>query len=725
MKKTRIIFLLAALLLLIPAVAGAQAGSSAISGSAPEAQEPVDLSAAIASGLRISTAAQTGLARFVWLTADQAAQIQLKAGGKASPQKQAQVFFGDYGALFGIKDAGTELVLASQQTDSLGMLHLSYNQVYRGLPVFAGVLRVHFDRQGLITSANGIFIPQINLIPKPTISAATAAEVAVLQVNTPGVAAVKITLLVFRENLARGIPGANHLAYEVEVGNGLTVREFIYIDAHNGAVIDRISGINDLNRQIFNQSYDKFNPIWQEGDPLPFYSADMSEAANRDANRAIDYVEDTYQMVLNATGGTYLSFDGEDAIMKQVIDDQTPDFCPNASWNGQFVRYCIGITGDDTVAHEWGHAYTQKTNPLVYQWEPGAINESYSDIFGEVVDMINGAGLDDPDLPRTDGVCSVYTPKPVYLEVQAPEAIAGDYKAGPAAFGPPIDGTTVGSLMIADDGTAAPTEACSPIINDLTGKIAFIRRGNCTFVSKALNAQAAGAIGVVIANHQTGGDDVFTMSGYDENLTIQSLMIGYTDGNTIEETILGGSDVVVRLAVNEPAQVDDSYRWLSGEQDDGGAIRDLWNPPCYNNPDKISSEYFTCSTDDAGGVHTNSGISNHAFALLVDGGNFNGQSISGIGLSKAFQFFWRANTIYQTPTTGFADHADALLQSCHDLTGSAVMDVATGLPLESLVSESDCAELEKVIAAVEYHTDPVCTRTPMATYRHRVNREIR
>ena len=38
---------------------------------------------------------------------------------------------------------------------------------------------------------------------------------------------------------------------------------------------------------------------------------------------------------------------------------------------------------------------------------------------------------------------------------------------------------------------------------------------------------------------------------------------------------------------------------------------------------------------DAGGVHSNSGVPNHGYALLVDGGTFNGQSVPGIGLDKA------------------------------------------------------------------------------------------
>jgi Zn-dependent metalloprotease len=36
-----------------------------------------------------------------------------------------------------------------------------------------------------------------------------------------------------------------------------------------------------------------------------------------------------------------------------------------------------------------------------------------------------------------------------------------------------------------------------------------------------------------------------------------------------------------------------------------------------------------------GGVHTNSGVPNHAFALAVDGGSYNGRTVAGVGITKA------------------------------------------------------------------------------------------
>ena len=456
-RSLKLLVLLLVALMVLPAFAVAESKSSP---GGPD------------DSMVVSIAPQTGMARFVRLTSEQSESLARQAGGRGATERHAAVFFGEHGALFGVQNAAVELALAKTQTDYLGTTYMSYNQVYQGVPVFAGVLRLHFDAQGLITAANGIFIPDIALNSTPTLSAAEANGIAEAEVDGLGAAAVNTTLYVYRENLARGIPGANHLAYEVEVSNGQDVREFVYVDAHDGQVIDQVTGIYDIDRTVYYMVYDPDAPIWVEGDPLPFYSEEYSADENRDTNRLIDYAEDTYDMVSGASEGTFLSFDGADGTMHSVVASEYYGSCPNAAWNGMYTQYCLGITGDDTVGHEWGHAYTDYTHNLIYAWQPGALNEAYSDIYGEVVDLINGEGLDEPGGLRTDGACSEYTRWPSLFTVTAPESIAGDYASAAALFGPAIDGTLSGSLMIVDDGSGdTSSEGCGELVNNLTGMI--------------------------------------------------------------------------------------------------------------------------------------------------------------------------------------------------------------------------------------------------------------
>ena len=68
---------------------------------------------------------------------------------------------------------------------------------------------------------------------------------------------------------------------------------------------------------------------------------------------------------------------------------------------------------DDVVAHELGHGVTQNTAGLIYWFQSGAINESMSDVIGELVDLADATGNDAPEVrwllgedlsPRAGGV---------------------------------------------------------------------------------------------------------------------------------------------------------------------------------------------------------------------------------------------------------------------------------------------------------------------------------
>ena len=149
----------------------------------------------------------------------------------------------------------------------------------------------------------------------------------------------------------------------------------------------------------------------------------------------------------------------------------------------------------------------------------------------------------------------------------------------------------------------------------------------------------------------------------------------------------------------------------------GGAIRDMWAPTCYGDPGKVSDEVYHCSIDDGGGVHSNSGVPNHGYSLLVDGGTYNGQTITGLGLTKAAHIYWGAQLL-QTPTTNFADHADSLETACTSLIGVdlkalGTSSTPTGLSGE-IITETDCTEVSEMIAAVELRTEPAqCNFQPL------------
>jgi extracellular elastinolytic metalloproteinase len=107
---------------------------------------------------------------------------------------------------------------------------------------------------------------------------------------------------------------------------------------------------------------------------------------------------------------------------------------------------------------------------------------------------------------------------------------AGTYPASGAAFGPqladipPVSGTAV----VANDGTDPTSDGCEPFVGFPAGSVAIVDRGTCTFVIKVANAQAAGAIAVIVANNVAGNP--ITMGGADPTITIPSVMVSQDHG---------------------------------------------------------------------------------------------------------------------------------------------------------------------------------------------------
>ena len=358
----------------------------------------------------------------------------------ASPAAKTNDFIAEYGSILGL-EAGSGLVRTDTAIDRQGAVHLTYKQVYKGLPVFGASVKAHVDAQGDLTAVNGTVVPVADLSTAPRLGADQAAARAIEAVaddplrredgdlpafGTAGdLRAASSELLVYRTGLVRGGAGTDQLAYRVDVTNGADIREVVIVQANAGKVLNRYSLIHDaLHRVLYEQS--TANKVWEEGDPFP-------GTLNLDQQNIVKFSEDSYNHFFNAFGRD--SYDGAGAFMQSVNNDPRIN-CPNANWNGLTTNYCNGVTADDVVAHEWGHAYTEYTHNLIYQWQPGALNESYSDIWGEVVDLINGEGTDSPAPVRTGRNCSTPHDAGAGAPHQQPGGDRGICAAGGAQFGP-------------------------------------------------------------------------------------------------------------------------------------------------------------------------------------------------------------------------------------------------------------------------------------------------
>jgi bacillolysin len=483
----------------------------------------------------------TGLVTFA-SASGQGMLLPLEAA--ASAEARALSFVDTYGDAFGLTDSSQVRLLRVADVDSLGVEHVRFQQVHRGVPVRAAEFIVHL-RGSRAVAANGRLTNNLPDDTTPAIAAAAALAAARDLIGkhrrdqVPNARYSEPRLEILDRRLLSDVVGyAARLAWFVQA-TGPALNEYIWVDARSGAILLNFSQVTYAkSRRVYTADHTNTLPgtlLRAEGGP---------PTGDADSDNAYDYAGITYDYFLSNHGRD--SYDNAGSVLISTTHYCEPPDCPsfpNAFWNGtQMVYGDTYASADDVVGHELTHAVTEFSAGLLYYQQSGALNESFSDIFGETIDLLDGVG------------------------------------------------------------------------NDLT-----------------------------------------------------------------------------------------DVRWQMGEDLPIGAIRDMMTPTAFDHPGKMSDPQLFCassgwtdSNEDSGGVHLNSGIPNHAYALMVDGGSYNGRTVTGIGLAKASRIQYRALTVYLTSGSGFLDNFNAINQSCTDLTGT------------DGITASDCTQVNSALLAVEMNSTWAC-----------------
>ena len=146
------------------------------------------------------------------------------------------------------------------------------------------------------------------------------------------------------------------------------------------------------------------------------------------------------------------------------------------------------------------------------------------------------------------------------------QPLSMNINTGTSSFGPK-DFTLTGDLAVGLDAMAPEGNGCEPIVSDVAGKIAVIDRGSCIFVQKALNAQAAGAIGLIVVNN---GANVAApgLPGAEPSITIPTLSVSLEDGALLKAAILNGPVTITVTRESTGPERDGTI--------DGGIIAHEW-----------------------------------------------------------------------------------------------------------------------------------------------------
>ncbi len=356
--------------------------------------------------------------------------------GKFSPpagarrELRALDFMAGRSDLFGLTDPRGELRLVREETDNLGMSHLRFDQTYEGLRVWGCQKIVHFtpnDDIYLIAGQN-IATPTLSIAPSRPSSEAemTAFTEAKDEIGSWAVRP-ESELLIYPD---KGQPKLAWLVTVYGINTG-GIRYRVFVDAKTGQVLNKYNDIqfdgptvgsgidvNGANRtlqtyQIGVQykmidathpmyvppvgnlqgvvvtywNYYKLGPIVTDGNNDNVFSDNMDF---RTAVSAHYFTQLTYDYYKNTFSRNSL----DNAGMSIIANVHDSAYINNAYWNGTTINFGDGdgvnylpFSGDpDVVGHELTHGVTEKTAQLIYQDQPGALNESMSDFFGNMID---------------------------------------------------------------------------------------------------------------------------------------------------------------------------------------------------------------------------------------------------------------------------------------------------------------------------------------------------
>jgi Zn-dependent metalloprotease len=347
-------------------------------------------------------------------------------------------FLDRYQHLYHLVDPRSQLVLKRIVSDPDGGQHVFFQQAVQTVPVFGSDLVVHLEGEFVAgTSGNylagppelssnvlldsyGRALPTVmrdrfgrpvpavlrdsNGEPTPALLRAEDANqvVAAEAGGGTGETIGEPQLMLFDRRLL-GDDGTfeTHLAWRVSVPSGL-----VFVDASSGKVLRQLETSKaERDIQIMDAAGDtedhpfcgsSFTDLYTEdGRTDDYHGGDGDADAAFDlSNQLYDFWRDTFHRD---------SYDNDGEQIEVIV---------NASVGVVVAHYrsaCDNFEFDDATVlpdifgHEFTHAVTDSTAELEYENQSGALNESYSDVFGEFfeaslgsVDWLVGAGLASP-----------------------------------------------------------------------------------------------------------------------------------------------------------------------------------------------------------------------------------------------------------------------------------------------------------------------------------------
>ena len=318
------------------------------------------------------------------------------------PVIRALDFLEKYRDLYLLWDPRSQLFLDHIVRNELGQ-HVFFGQRRDEVPVFAAEIAVHLSKDAII-GTNGNYLTEIPAFPPPVISEKRAETIALEYVGDENAQRVgEPKLVYFNARLFmtpadisnRNLGADTHQAWQLTLQGDANITGIYFIDAQTGAVLFRLdvspthAPSKDLSIRTANNTtgflctFGGAANWFDENGLLPGASPD-AEASNafNFANQVYDfYYNNFHRHSWNNNGGE----------LSMILDDGRTT--PNASFDGLCKHFIFSnnFATLDVLAHEFTHGVTDSAGSgnLLNADQPGALNESYSDVFAALIDTAN------------------------------------------------------------------------------------------------------------------------------------------------------------------------------------------------------------------------------------------------------------------------------------------------------------------------------------------------
>jgi len=503
--------------------------------------------AAVLTGTGAYAQSTIGLDRSQARVANAAAGLPLTAASKAAPQSIVAGYLQSRGRG---ADVLASLRVTGSSVSARGVTHVRMEQQVDGLAVYGAYAKAALNADGeLLQVIDGL--SEVSFV-QPSRVDATQAMTAALTKLYPGQAAslraagvagntttfaggtffyrnptaTAVVLPLDNGTLARGwvvetwTADKNQLHYTVVDGDGrvLDVESRTNTDSYKVFVEDPLKGAQTIVNGPATGAAQPSPNGWLAGaqTTVNIQGNNVKAYLDTDANNAAD------------TGGTAVA----DGNFTTTVDlGVQPSTTGNKAVAAQNLFYLNNIVHDRLYTHGFNEA---NGNFQVNNFGKGGLGND--PVSAEAQD---GSGTDNANFSTpTDGSAPRMQ---MYLWNSNPQGLvtvgAANPGVYPSAFGAALTVTGVsGQLRL-----AVPADGCSALTSSMTSAIAIVDRGTCDFTVKVLNAQNAGAKGVVIANNVAGG--AFGPGGSDRKVKIPSGMVTQADGVTLKG-LAGGNAVL-------------------------------------------------------------------------------------------------------------------------------------------------------------------------------------